>query len=553
MASFFEGLLENATECVCSDSWTAKDSTQLTIHFGDHINIIERSTDDWWFGECNEQRGYVPTNYIKLRLDHFIDEFHVKTRIGMERDPDQFPDEIKKCLTTTIHKDLLQDPDYFEGYNSIKIHHEMLTDTARTKAYQAAVQSLAPYIEGKIVLDVGCGTGILSMFCAKAGAKHVYGVEASPFAFKTRKIVAANGLDGVISILHGKVEDVFLPVETVDVIISEWMGTMLITESMVCSVLYARDHYLRGYQKQKLSASPAAFRRQDTPKDIVSGSSSASSSSSNTTSDAEDGGEEEEVEEEEDDEDEDEDEEEEDEIIVMDPDDEEQNGRIRESPEEIKEEEPSLKPPPIPLDLMKGMEHRSGLMMPSHCNLYFGPIDLSDHIETKIDYFNDVYGCNMAPLREDAIELYLAHATYEVEIDGKNMLCDQGVVLKHYDMYSCSERDDLVELDRDFEFIVDHDGLFCGFAGWFDSVFNAVGQYGLGTDVIVLDTSPHCKRTHWSHTLFPLSEQIRVAKGDVICGTLSFFRNNVSIRHYRMYIECKVHGKTYRKMFFLWE
>jgi len=31
----------------------------------------------------------------------------------------------------------------------------------------------------KIVLDVGCGTGILGIFCAKAGAKHVYGIDNS--------------------------------------------------------------------------------------------------------------------------------------------------------------------------------------------------------------------------------------------------------------------------------------------------------------------------------------------------------------------------------------
>ena len=94
------------------------------------------------------------------------------------------------------------------------------------------------------MLDVGCGTGILSLFAAKAGAAHVYAIECSDIAVQAKAIVAANGYADRITVIQGKVEEVTLPVEKVDVIVSEWMGYCLFYESMLDTVLWARDRWL---------------------------------------------------------------------------------------------------------------------------------------------------------------------------------------------------------------------------------------------------------------------------------------------------------------------
>ncbi|KAJ8140921.1 hypothetical protein OXX80_000437 [Metschnikowia pulcherrima] len=133
---------------------------------------------------------------------------------------------------------------YFSSYDHFGIHEEMLKDTSRTLSYRSAMFKNKHLLKDKVVLDVGCGTGILSMFAVKAGAKHVYSVDMSSIIDKAKQIVSLNGFSDKITLIQGKLEDIQLPVDSVDIIVSEWMGYFLLYESMLDTVLYARDKYL---------------------------------------------------------------------------------------------------------------------------------------------------------------------------------------------------------------------------------------------------------------------------------------------------------------------
>ncbi|THH06140.1 hypothetical protein EW145_g4285 [Phellinidium pouzarii] len=146
----------------------------------------------------------------------------------------------------TVNRD--DDTHYFDSYGENEIHYVMLRDKVRTATYASFILNAPDLFHDAIVLDVGCGTGILSMFAARAGAKRVFAVDASEnIAEKARKNVKSNLLDEIITVINGKVEDITLPdgITQVDVIVSEWMGYALLYESMLDSVLVARDRFLK--------------------------------------------------------------------------------------------------------------------------------------------------------------------------------------------------------------------------------------------------------------------------------------------------------------------
>lgn len=85
----------------------------------------------------------------------------------------------------------------------------MLEDKPRVLAYKDAILKNREYFKDKVVMDVGCGTGILSIFCAQAGAKKVYAVEASNVAGLAKDIILSNNFQNVIEVSY-KHPDIYI-------------------------------------------------------------------------------------------------------------------------------------------------------------------------------------------------------------------------------------------------------------------------------------------------------------------------------------------------------
>ena len=129
----------------------------------------------------------------------------------------------------------------------------MLTDHNRMTAYHSSIMGNADLFKGKTVIDVGSGSGILACWCALAGARRVFAVEYTDMASNAKEVMKANGVDHIVTVVKGAIEDVeLIDPETgesvegkVDIIVSEWMGYFLLRESMMDSLIRGRDKFLK--------------------------------------------------------------------------------------------------------------------------------------------------------------------------------------------------------------------------------------------------------------------------------------------------------------------
>ena len=312
---------------------------------------------------------------------------------------------------------------YFSSYSSHYIHETMLKDTVRTAAYEKAILSNADSLfKNKIVLDIGCGTGVLSIFAAKAGARKVIAVDASTILEEAQNIINLNGFGGVIHCCQGMLEKLIekqeLPLEEgekVDIIVSEWMGYGLFFETMLPSVMKARDSVMAS----------------------------------------------------------------------------------------------------------------TGTMFPNACQIF-----LEGATDDRLDYWSDVHGIDMTPMKARVARELVKDAGVEV-VDGNEISTNRAELIG-YDLNSCQDAD--LDFSVPFELIpkfdqgnsdvkeVRVDKLVLSF----DIDFNLPG-----TNAVSFSTGCQSTPTHWKQTVLwfdPLAGIPKLGRGEVLRGNIKMGRNHINHR-----------------------
>jgi protein arginine N-methyltransferase 1 len=150
------------------------------------------------------------------------------------------------------------------GFASVLSHFLMVRDSVRVMSYRRAIQR---HCQGRTVVEIGCGSGILSIFAAQAGARRVIAIEESGIADLAAEMFQANGVAGRIELRRANSRDVSLD-ERADVVIHEVLGSDPFSENVLPFIEDARARFLAPNGRlipSALEVCCAGFEVADTP------------------------------------------------------------------------------------------------------------------------------------------------------------------------------------------------------------------------------------------------------------------------------------------------
>lgn len=123
-----------------------------------------------------------------------------------------------------------------------RFHVSMMLDQARNRAYAAAIARMVR--PGMLVLEIGCGAGLLAMLCARAGARVVTCEENPIVAAVAARIIEHNGLADSIKLIRKRSTELTVPEdlpEPADLVIHEIFGARLFDEGVTAALTDARQ------------------------------------------------------------------------------------------------------------------------------------------------------------------------------------------------------------------------------------------------------------------------------------------------------------------------
>ena len=128
---------------------------------------------------------------------------------------------------------LTTDQEEFNWFKNNGIFMPMINDTGRNEAYKQAIETIS---RDKVICDIGCGTGLLSILAARSRAKKVYAIEMDPGrADYARRIIKKVGFDKTIQVINKnfyKLDRNDMP-DDIDFFISETIGSPIFNEEII--------------------------------------------------------------------------------------------------------------------------------------------------------------------------------------------------------------------------------------------------------------------------------------------------------------------------------
>lgn len=157
-----------------------------------------------------------------------------------------------------------------------------------------------------------------------------------------------------------------------------------------------------------------------------------------------------------------------------------------------------------------------GIIFPDKAVMYICGVEDGQVKKDRIDFWGDVYGFDMSPIKDLAIKEPVVDV-----VDAKAIVTDSVPILR-LDILTCKKED--LEFTSKFRIMAQRNDYIHGLVAYFECAFTQVHK------PIGFSTAPFCRYTHWKQTIFYMEDSLVVCEGEQLEGEISCKPNKKNFR-----------------------